>query len=514
VSATVVPPPATPSAASDTAPTARRVTAGLVPATCAAVAFLLYAVTVSGGVGWDDQAELAAGIDRMGSVHATGYPIYLLLGKAFEVVLPFASASLAASLFSALCAAAAVGLVAQLARAQTGSDLGAVASAIALGGGSVLWANAATASVYALFLVSLLLLLLAVRRWDKEQSPVNLACVSAAVGVVVVSHRTGLPFAAATIAYVAWTAPRTFLTPRTLPAVLAGVVPLATLSYVWLRTGSGVWPDTPKLFGMTPWETINGGPGRLAPEAKLFGATSSELVTHVKSLVVLTPTQLSLAAVLLAPLGLPALRRDRSFLVVGLIPSLIVSAMVLTTPMGFVYWHVPLMAAGAILVGAGVATLQQRVGAGARPFVAVAVLVALLTGPLYGYRYVSRHHDDASAWARTVLDRLPRDATIVAPWSAYAPLRATQVLEHRRPDVSVRYSPTLINTTAALGRQHASYVVAVSPAVVAPPAGRHASMLVAPVDVDIKAIQDMNVGGFGITAPMGKAAVYAFPAGT
>lgn len=482
------------------------------PLLCALVAFAAYAATANGGVGWDDQAELAAGIDQLGSVHPTGYPIYLLVGKAFGLLLPFGSAALTASLFSALCGAVAVGLLAFVVRRQTRSDLATIAAAIAFAGGSVVWANVVTASVYALFLVSVLLLILATQRWTEQPTTGRLAWVAVAAGVVVVNHRMGLVFAAAAVLYVLWVGRSALWRPPSVMAILAGLAPLATLSYVWLRSGSGVWPDTPTLFGLSAWQSVNGGPDDLTPGSRLLAATSSELVENVKSLVKLGVTQLSPAALVLVPVGLVALRRAAPLVAVGVLPAALVSVIVLTTPVNFVSYHLTLMLIGAILLGAGVAALERRAAGRARPVLVGALAVVLLLGPALGYRYVSTHPDDASAWARTVLDRLPADATIVAPWSAYAPLRATQVLEGRRTDVEVRYSAQLLDTTEALSRVRAPFVVAVGYGELAPPADRGATELVAPVTANVKGIEDMSLGRFGLTAPAQRARVYALRA--
>src|SRR5205807_219891 len=82
------------------------------PWLCAGAAFVLYAVTVTRGVAWDDAGELGAGVARLGSVHAIGYPVYVLLGHAFVQIEPFGSWALRANLWSAAGAAATAGVVA------------------------------------------------------------------------------------------------------------------------------------------------------------------------------------------------------------------------------------------------------------------------------------------------------------------------------------------------------------------------------------------------------------------
>jgi len=57
-----------------------------------------------------DSAELAAGAYTLGIVHAPGYPLYLLLGKAFSY-LPFGDIAYRLNLMSAFFGALTVGLI-------------------------------------------------------------------------------------------------------------------------------------------------------------------------------------------------------------------------------------------------------------------------------------------------------------------------------------------------------------------------------------------------------------------
>ena len=53
-----------------------------------APALALYLATLAPGLYTLDSAELAAGAHVLGIVHATGYPVYLLLLKAWTLLVP------------------------------------------------------------------------------------------------------------------------------------------------------------------------------------------------------------------------------------------------------------------------------------------------------------------------------------------------------------------------------------------------------------------------------------------
>ena len=70
-----------------------------------ALAFVVYALSLSLGVfGWDS-AELTLGIYSQGIVHSTGYPLYLILGRLFTLLPLSADFAIRANLFSAFCGA-------------------------------------------------------------------------------------------------------------------------------------------------------------------------------------------------------------------------------------------------------------------------------------------------------------------------------------------------------------------------------------------------------------------------
>ena len=398
---------------------------------------MLYALTLAEGVGWDDSAELAAGIERLGIVHQTGYPAYLLLGHVFAAVEPFGSEATRANLWSAVCMAGAVGLVARYVLAAGGGALGATAAALLLAAGPLAWYHATTASVYPLFLLALALLLNAAHAWLARPGALRLALLAAAIGLVLVSHKTGLAFALGALVLLAWRARG-----RQLAGLVAIAIPLATIAYIPLRDGFTGFPNL--IGGASTWEWITGTAGG-APDAEAFGANAYALRVHTERLVVLLLASLSPAALLLVPLGVRALRREWAYPLCCLAPALATSAVVLTTEGAYPYWHLPLLLAGAVACGVGVAHVRRRA-------VLAVCCVALVVPVVVGASYVATAPRAAEGWARGTLEALPPDSRLVAPWTAYAPLRAVQELDGVRPDVRVEVAPAGVRPEDVVAR--------------------------------------------------------------
>ena len=58
-----------------------------------------------------DSGELVGAVYLLGIPHPTGYPLYVLLGKLWTLLVPVGSIAYRMSLFSAVCAAAACGVL-------------------------------------------------------------------------------------------------------------------------------------------------------------------------------------------------------------------------------------------------------------------------------------------------------------------------------------------------------------------------------------------------------------------
>jgi len=133
----------------------------IVPYLAFAVCFAVYLLTLAPTVYRLDSAELSAAAFNLGVPHATGYPLYLLLGKAFTY-LPIGDVGYRLNLMSAVFAAGAVVIVYQLSFLVTKRVVTSFAVACSLGFSYYFWVSAVVAEVYTLhvFLTGLTIYLL------------------------------------------------------------------------------------------------------------------------------------------------------------------------------------------------------------------------------------------------------------------------------------------------------------------------------------------------------------------
>lgn len=113
-------------------------------------AFALYLFTLCPTVWVGDSGELTAAAHVLGIPHPTGYPLWLLLAKAFSVVVPIGTVSWRLNLFSALCAAAAAQLLCASLRRMGCSRLASFAGALSFALLGPIWGEATVARTYPL----------------------------------------------------------------------------------------------------------------------------------------------------------------------------------------------------------------------------------------------------------------------------------------------------------------------------------------------------------------------------
>lgn len=115
-----------------------------------ALAFVIYALSLSPGVFSWDSAELTLGIYTQGIVHATGYPLYLILGRLFTLLPLSADFAIRTNLFSALCGALTVALLYMITVRLLRQPFIAACAALLYGLAGAIWAQAVVAEVYTL----------------------------------------------------------------------------------------------------------------------------------------------------------------------------------------------------------------------------------------------------------------------------------------------------------------------------------------------------------------------------
>lgn len=131
-----------------------------------ALAFLVFRYTLLPGVGYSGDTAKWQFLGEVGGVpHASGYPLYLLINKAFVSVVPWGSLAWRANLLSAILGAVTVGLLFWLLRLLGVSPGVAAAASLVFAFTRTFWTQAVIAEVYTLHLALMAATFCCLARW-------------------------------------------------------------------------------------------------------------------------------------------------------------------------------------------------------------------------------------------------------------------------------------------------------------------------------------------------------------
>jgi len=82
-----------------------------VPIITFSISFIVYLFTLSPTIGLEDSGEFAAAVASLGVAHPSGYPLYVILGKLFTLLIPWGDLAWRVNLFSAFFASLTVALL-------------------------------------------------------------------------------------------------------------------------------------------------------------------------------------------------------------------------------------------------------------------------------------------------------------------------------------------------------------------------------------------------------------------
>jgi len=465
-----------------------------VPAGVAVAFFILYWRTLAPSLVGHDAGELQFVPYVFGIPHYTGYPLYLLLGKAWTF-LPLGSVAWRMNLLSAVFGGLAAALAYLCGVELTASRAAGLLAALATGLAPLEWTWSTIAGVRSLAVAFVAAALLAALRWeravragDAKLSEKRLLLLAVLAGFGVDHHRTFvllLPFLALYLVLVR----RQILEQGRLLAKALGLflLPLPLYGVLPLRAAHGA-----------PWDQWNTGTWQGFVNVAIAGSESSahldltpaQAVVRIPSLVpallgAFSPVVLALAAIGLA--WLAARRPAVAMLLAGYTAVLAWLTVIwnIGGQLNLVYLmpaYVPL----ALMAAAGASALLARV----RRFDLVAG-AALAVAVAAGGSYLGRAHfqpapevlDDfrqnlfQGHQARRLandLAELPSNATVVADWDQATPLWYAQLVDginpgadisypaSTLPDVLARSSGPVFLATATF-RPHAAAVSALGP---------------------------------------------------
>lgn len=129
----------------------------------------LYIYTAAPGVYDGDSGELAAAVNTLGLAHPTGFPLYMLSGKLFTLLVPIKDIAYRLNIFSSLLTATALAFFYYTLKNLGNSSFASLTASFILGlGRNTIWANSGRADVYALSLLFVSVLFFIFSKWKSN----------------------------------------------------------------------------------------------------------------------------------------------------------------------------------------------------------------------------------------------------------------------------------------------------------------------------------------------------------
>lgn len=442
----------------------------------AGAALLVYWSTLLPGVFAWDTAEAQTVLPLMGTMHPTGFPVYVLVGWLASVVLqPLGDEAFRMNVLSALLVAGAAGVTVHLLRRLDVPLPLAVAGALGLALTPIAWGISAAADAHALHLLLVALLVLALVRWDglvarrnatpgdpaaARRADRGIVLAAALLGVALANHGLTILLIPAVGLYVLAVDLEVVRRPRLVAAALAACFGIAGLLYLELPLRAGPFP-APLVYGHPEtwsgfWDIV------LARQFQGDIQGLADLPARVAALARFAGSELGILAWLVPPaFVVTALRRPRYALLSGVAVAVtsMFAVSYVNASIGRYYlgpalfaWSWLAIAAGTI-VEAVLARARRPSGTGrlgVRTLVALAVALALLVPTGLGleerWRAADRSGDTAMAtWLDDAMSGLAHDAVVVSWWSYSTPLWYGTLVEGRRPDLLVVDDSDIVN---------------------------------------------------------------------
>jgi hypothetical protein len=323
---------------------------------------VLYWVTLAPTITEVDSGELCAAVHIMGVPHPTGYPLYLILGKLFDL-LPLGEPARRVAFFSAVSAAAGGGVVCWFLIALTGSIPAGVLGGLTTGLNPWVWTQANQAEVYALNVLLICLVLAAFIHWAGKPNARRLNVLAFFCGLSLTHHSTAIFLAPPMLVWAAAATARKMPRRRLGWTALCAAAPL--LLYLWLPYRSAHHP-------LVNWGNTSGSVREFWNHITArgcygyaFAETPARALMYTKFLFVGLWKQFNPGGLALAAIGLAGMlaARERRFLGV----TLMLSFVLILVWVGFYKtgedrdsFYVPAIMAVSIWAGAGLGDVLRR----------------------------------------------------------------------------------------------------------------------------------------------------------
>jgi hypothetical protein len=452
-------------------------------------ALLVIRTTLLPTVGSWDTGEAQVVPPILGTMHPTGFPAYVVLGWLANLVLtPFGTPAYRMNLLSAILVAVAVAGTVAVAR-RLGAQLPiAVATGIGFALTPVVWSIGTAADVHALHLALVVGVVLLLLRWDafvaaRDEHPRDVALArradraivlaAALFGVAVANHALALLLVPAIGLYVLATDPGILFRPRTVLGALGACLGVAVLLYLELPLRGGLLRAPLVYAHPETW----GGFWEIVLARQFQGDVLNplaDLPATVGSLLDLLGQQYGLLLALVpAGLCVTAARFPRYALLSGVGVAITVFFAISYSnaqieryylgPVFFAWTWIGVLAATVVdAIAARLAAPAEdpadgpaadrdlpdgparRSVPGGTLTTAISVMLGLaLLVPTAGALPVRWQQNDRSqetwvdAWLDQALAAMAPNAVVVSWWSYSTPLWYAQLIDGRRPDVTV-----------------------------------------------------------------------------
>jgi hypothetical protein len=433
----------------------------------AAVAGLTYSATLLPGVDFGDTGSFQTAIGDLALTPRQAYPLYYAVGNLVYALVGGDPAH-ALNLTSALCGAAACGVLTWLAAGLTGSLVAGVAGGLLLAASYTFWSQAVIAEVYTLHLLMSGLVLSALIWWSRRPSRGRLTVVFAVYALAFGNHLMTILLAPAIVLYVLATpgGARLLLAPRTiLIAVLCAAAGAA--QYLWNASYFWTLPVPPDSFAeslRTFWFDVTKADWR---STMVLGVHESALKRREAMYWFDVRQQIGMPGLALAGIGLCWLSATRwrfALLLVSTFVPAFVFAYTYNVGDAHVFF-LPSHQALVIFAAAGVAALLRLATGRAARWAAPVLASALLCYPVWRmwdtWPAVDRHDDQRpTAWLQALTSGLDDRTLLVADVNWQLENGLEYYVRRVRPDLNVvRASdrlltlPFLLRDNAAGGRQ-------------------------------------------------------------
>jgi tetratricopeptide (TPR) repeat protein len=403
----------------------------------AAFAFAVYAWGASRTIYVGDSGELVAAVYVLGVPHPSGYPLYVLLGKLWTILVPVGSIAFRMSLFSAACGAVAAGLVYGLCRKAALHAPPAAAGALAFAFAPSVWGEANVQRVYmlnALFVAAVTALAF---EWHRSRKPRTLTAAFLLSGLGAANHTFMGLYAIALALFALVHDPSSFRQPRRLLAWAAACA-VGLIPYLYLPLRSRM--DPPLDWGNPEtWSAFLAVVTRRDFWGRKWLEGPADLVPIAADYLWSLGSELYWIGAALALLGIAIGRRRLPILLLLLVMAVNLAAMASHGSRSDIFiWHryyVPSYLMAAILLAIGLDEAMRRLPARARPLALLLPAVALTAG----WRAFDRsRYRIAEDYSRTLLSTLPPGAPLAASDdNILFVLLYLRMVEGLRPDVDL-----------------------------------------------------------------------------